>query len=489
MELTADVRALIDDHIATFLDEHELPSVVAAVSCGPELVHVAAAAAPGQPVPSADTPFRIASMTKSFTAAAVLLLRDRGQLRLDDPVAALAPELVSLTGPTTDSPPVTVRHLLSMSGGLAGDDPWADRLLDAEEPTMEALLAGGASFALAPGSGFVYSNFGYAMLGRILTRIDGRPFQDLITTELLEPLGLGATGWHPPVAGGSRPEPARPWWRVEGELVEEPVLGDGGFAAMGGLWSTVADLARWCGWLLDGFPARDGADGPVLARASRREMQQVVTAWPPVITTDAAGTRILAGGYGNGLNVAVDSRLGPMVQHSGGLPGYGSNMRWLPDRGVAVVALANLRYAPARLATLGVLDLLAAQDALPPVYPLTPDPLAACAEGLVSLLNAWSDEQAAALFSFNVDLDEPLARRRAAAAERLAAAGPLAIRSVTALNRAEADVEVVDGQGAIATLSLMLAPEPSPRIQWYELTHPDGAGAGDHHEHRAPDEP
>ncbi len=94
----------------------------------------------------------------------------------------------------------------------------------------------------------------------------------------------------------------------------------------------------------------------------------------------------------------------------------------------------------------------------------------AAAADLVDLLNRWDDVRAAELFAFNVDLDEPLARRRRWAAERLAAHGPLDIRSITALNRAEADVEVTDGRGRALTLSLMLSGEVGRRIQWYELT-------------------
>ena len=66
-------------------------------------------------------------MTKSFTAATILGLRDEGRLSLDDPIARHVPEVAGLHGPTADSPPITVRHLLTMSSGLGTDDPWGDR--------------------------------------------------------------------------------------------------------------------------------------------------------------------------------------------------------------------------------------------------------------------------------------------------------------------------------------------------------------------------
>jgi CubicO group peptidase (beta-lactamase class C family) len=443
---------------------------------------MAAAADPAEPVPTADTVFRIASMTKSFTAAAVLILRDRGRVRLDDPVAFHVPELAGLAGPTADSPPITIRHLLSMAGGMASDDPWADRLLDADAATMDALFGDGAAFATAPG-GFSYSNFGYAMLGRVVTNVAGMPFQDVITDELLIPLGLAATTWTPPPAGSVAP----PYWRVDDVLTREPVLGDGGFAAMGGLWSTARDLARWCGWMLDAFPPRDDPDDPILARASRREMQVVANAIPPRVTPTDDGTRVSAGGYGFGLNVVVDSHLGLVVQHSGGLPGYGSHMAWLPQRGVAAVALANSRYAPARNLTREVLDLLVQADAAPVRAPTPPVALTAAATALVALLNDWSDAVADTLFSFNVGLDDALERRRCIAAERRSEHGPLIIRTVSARNLAEADVQVVDGRGTSMTLALMLSPEPTATVQWYELREPNDSATEEPPERRHDD--
>ena len=121
--------------------------------------------------PGADTVFRIASMTKSFTAAAILLLRDQGSLRLDQPIGDLVPELADLRGPTDDSPAITVRHLLTMSGGFPTDDPWADRLLPLADPAFTSLLRGGFTFETAPGTTFAYSNLGYAMLGRAIARM------------------------------------------------------------------------------------------------------------------------------------------------------------------------------------------------------------------------------------------------------------------------------------------------------------------------------
>ena len=111
---------------AAFAQHHALdrvPAMAAGVVIDGELVAFSGFGA------GPDSLLRIASMTKSFTAAAALILRDEGKLDLDAPIARYAPEFASLKGPTSDSPAITTRHLLSMQGGLATDDPWGDRHL------------------------------------------------------------------------------------------------------------------------------------------------------------------------------------------------------------------------------------------------------------------------------------------------------------------------------------------------------------------------
>src|SRR5688500_18752311 len=104
--------------------------------------------------PTTSSIFRIASMTKSFTAATVLLLRDEGRLRLDDPIAGYVPELANVRLPTTDSPPITIRHLLTMTAGFPTDDPWGDRQQGLDLGEFSRLLSNGLGFAWAPGTRF-----------------------------------------------------------------------------------------------------------------------------------------------------------------------------------------------------------------------------------------------------------------------------------------------------------------------------------------------
>ena len=144
-------------------------------------------------VPDADTVFRIASMTKSFTAATILLLRDEGRLRLDDPVATYVPELAGWAPPTSDSGPVTIRQLLTMSAGLATDDPWGDRQQGLPLDRFAELLAARPTFAWPPGTVFDYSNLGYGILGRVITNVAGAEYREVVRDRLLVPLGMAAS--------------------------------------------------------------------------------------------------------------------------------------------------------------------------------------------------------------------------------------------------------------------------------------------------------
>src|SRR4029079_11224483 len=97
-----------------------------------------------------DTAFRIASMTKSFTAMSILKLRDEGKLSLDDPADKYVPELARLIYPTSDAPRVTIRHLLSHSEGFPEDNPWGDRQLADTDDQLSRMIAGGIPFSNVP---------------------------------------------------------------------------------------------------------------------------------------------------------------------------------------------------------------------------------------------------------------------------------------------------------------------------------------------------
>jgi len=467
----AIARADLERLVALRSQQHRCSIAWGVVSDG-ELILKGATSAEPDPLPTERTVFRIASMTKSFTAAAILILRDRGLLKLDDVVAEIAPEFGAIVGPTLDSPPITIRHLLSMAGGLATDDAWADRHLDFSDEALDELVSNGATFAWAPQSHGEYSNLGFAMLGRVSLRVSGQRAQDFITEHLLRPLAMNRTTWVQPTDD----DWARPFQVVDDQRVPDvDALGDGAIAPMGGLWSCVSDLARWVAWLADAFPPRDAADSGPLCRASRREMQQVQRSFPTTHEVasgerdEAVPERVDGGGYGFGLFVTHDNRFGHFVAHSGGLPGYGSNMRWLPNRAVGVVALGNVTYAPMSLMARRMLEIIDEHGTIP-TADVEPSPaLRDAAHRLAMLISDWTDSSALQLFADNVALDDSFARRARQAAELIAAHGVLTLENVAAVTPMRGRAAMRHADGTERQFDLELSPLVPSQVQLYEV--------------------
>jgi CubicO group peptidase (beta-lactamase class C family) len=110
-------------------------------------------------------------MSKAFTALAILKLRDEGRLSLDATAETYVPEMRGWRYPSADSPRITVRDLLSHTGGLVTDDPWGDRQQVLTPAEFTRMIRDGVPFTRTPGTAFEYSNFGYALLGRIITNV------------------------------------------------------------------------------------------------------------------------------------------------------------------------------------------------------------------------------------------------------------------------------------------------------------------------------
>ena len=300
--------------------------------------------ASNKPVTS-DSLFRIASMSKAFTGLAILKLRDAGKLVLDAPAETYVPEMKAWPSPTSDSPRITVRELLTHSAGFVEDNPWGDRQQVLSEAEFSAYLQAGVPPARAPGLSMEYSNLGFALLGRIISNVSGQRYQDYIKQQIMAPLGMAFTGYDvlasPP---GKRAIGYR--WQ-DNQWLREPDMKDGAFGAMGGVETSAGDYAKWVSFILSAWPARDGADTGVVKRATVREIVSggaFVQAAMRAPAADPAPCR-QARVYGMGWYTVDDCDLGRFVTHSGGYPGYGSYVMLLPDKGVGIFALASRTYA------------------------------------------------------------------------------------------------------------------------------------------------
>jgi CubicO group peptidase (beta-lactamase class C family) len=489
---TADDFARADAVVGDYFGRGGQPAIAYGIVAGGELVHSAGFGARvlGGGPPDAGTVFRIASMSKSFTASAILLLRDAGALALDDPAAQYVPELADWTYGSADAAPLTIRQLLTMTAGFPTDDPWGDRQQGLPIAAFDQLLAAGVSFNWAPGTRFEYSNLGYAILGRVLTMTSGVLYDEFIRTRLLAPLGLASTGFS--ADEFDRERLAVGYRHGLAGWAELPFDPYGAFAPMGGVFSTVADLARWVAGFAAAFPPDGDGDGNgehPLRAASRRQMQlpQAVTGWP------AAGR--LPGGppappayYGFGLFVDEDPALGRVVSHSGGYPGFGSNMRWHPATGVGVIALGNGTYAPMSPLTGLVLDALVPaatsyQVALAPARAAAqekgaPWPQTLAAEEAVNrLIKDWDDAAADALFTENVAQDGPYTERRHTIGLIRDRIGDF---TVDQHRPAESDTPAhrrwwLTGEHGTVQAQIQLSPEGSPRVMSLTLAVPPAA--------------
>ncbi|HEU4780567.1 MAG TPA: serine hydrolase domain-containing protein [Steroidobacteraceae bacterium] len=341
--------AKVDEIFADYALDNHVPGLVYGVVADGKLVHVRSIGVQDldskRPV-TADTLFRIASMTKAFTALTILKLRDEGKLQLDAPAETYIAEMRGWIYPTQDSPRIRVRDLLNHTAGLVTDDPWGDRQTPLPDAEFTKLLREGVPFTRPPGTAYEYSNLGYALLGRIITNVSGQPYADTITQTLLQPLGMTSSGFFVDAAPHERRALGYRWeddaWRPE------PTMAHGAFGAMGGLQTSANEYAKWVAYLLAGWPPRDEANSGPTSRATVRELAQGSSfprSFPQRAGKPGQGACPLAATYGMGLIVSLGCDFGYTLSHGGGYPGYGSHVLLIPAKGLGVFAFANRTYA------------------------------------------------------------------------------------------------------------------------------------------------
>lgn len=295
--------------------DRRLPSVVAGLVRDGELVWAGGAGDVEGRVPGSDVQYRIGSITKTLVAVAVLRLSDAGRVDLDAP----ATELVA-DAPTGRA---TVAQLLAHASGLRAETagPWWERAPGGDWQDLLGRLEDDPT-PHPPGRRFHYSNVGYAVLGELLARVHGRSWEQVVATEVLEPLGMSRTTTRPqaPYASG---------WAVHpfaDVILPEPEHDAGAMAPAGQLWSTVADLARWAAFVGgDGAPLLDPATHALLAR--------------PMVVDDRPGQAWTAA---HGLGFQVWNREGRrLLGHGGSMPGFLASLQVEVESGEAVVVATN----------------------------------------------------------------------------------------------------------------------------------------------------
>ncbi len=311
----------------------------------------------GVPITPASI-FPAASISKQFAAMSILLLAERGQLSLDDPVWKFIPEWADREHR------ITIRHLLTHTSGLRE----AFTLIGVGSPREDGLnvndaitrgLARQRGLNFVPGTEFQYNNGGYNLLGTIVKRVSGQSLREFAQANIFEPLGMTHTHFHDDpamlvpnrVTGYSRGK--------DGFRLARP---EGGIVGNAGLFTTASDLMKW---------EQNFADAKVGTPALLAEMQQ------PVVATEWGDGSF----YGFGLLIGEHRGL-RTVGHGGGDPGISTYVLRYPDQGLAVTVLGNMDEIPAMTLTHGVADLYLA-DAFP-APPATNSPAAPASVSLTS---------------------------------------------------------------------------------------------------------
>ena len=349
-----------------------VPALVAGVVRDGELVWADGyGSLPGGPVE--EVQFRIGSITKTITAVLVLRAVRDGLVALDEPVSTVLGDI----GYGDRTP----RMLLAHSSGMQAEPPgpWWERAPGRSWAELAGHDGSRDVFApvFDPGDRYHYSNLGFALLGELVARVRGRSWWETAQQEVLGPLGMSRTTFlpEPPVATGFSVHP------YEGALVPEPATDTGAMAPAGQLWSTIGDLARWAGFLIEGRTS-------VLSQAELARAMTAQASDPEAGLEHAHGLgfRLMRGGSGT------------LVGHTGSMPGFlaGCFVDRARRTGALVLANGTVGVATGELARDLLEELEECEPALPaPWRPSDPVPAA-----VADVLGVWHWGNTALVFAW-----------------------------------------------------------------------------------------
>jgi CubicO group peptidase (beta-lactamase class C family) len=366
----AEAAALYDLWVGEQLAYHQIPGVVVGVVAGGELVwakgYGTSDLAGGVPLTPA-TPFRLGSVSKLFTATAILQLRDAGKLRLDDPVAKHLPWF-QVPSPFADAPPITIEQLLTHTSGLSRESPfpaWSTHRFPSREELRAAISE--VTVISPPGQTYRYSNLGMALLGEIVASLSGESWESYMQSHIAAPLGMRATTAAPtPEVIAALPRQHRRK-QSDGSRGTLDYYETGAIAPAAAVVSTLEDLARFAALHLSADPAGGSASGAqILSPATLAEMQRARFVYPSWTG-------------GRGLGFAVSRRDGrTWVSHGGWIGGHRTDFLLDPERKLAAIALTNADDASPSLFSRQAMDVIggaiAASGPKPSPTPIPADP-------------------------------------------------------------------------------------------------------------------
>lgn len=460
---------LVDELYKTYAEKNHFPAYAFAVVLDGELLYknVGGMANIEENIPANDeTMFRIASMSKSFTTMAILQLRDAGKLKLDDPISIYIPAMKGQEL-TKDGAAITIRHLMSHQAGFPEDNPWGDRQLADSEADLIALIEKGLSFSNATGAHYEYSNLGFAMLGYIIHKVSGLTYDAYIKKAILDPLGMQHTTYE--YRSIPKENLANGYRTIKGNWVNVPLLKDGIYGAMGGMITSIADFAKYVALHQAAWPERNDSENNIIRRSTVREMHQPYTFIDlnPNYQFPSGKKLATTSSYSYGLNWMHDAEGKTSIGHSGGLPGFGSNWRFMPEYGLGVIFFANHTYAPTSKINLIVLDTLVQLAQLEPRVVTVSPILAQRQKELVQLLPSW--EKMPAVFAENFFDDYLIDELKAEAKKLFDEAGEIKVVGKMVAHNQLRGYCILEGAKQKLKLSFTLSPENPALIQEYHL--------------------
>ncbi|EST53372.1 penicillin-binding protein [Brevibacillus panacihumi W25] len=373
-----------EDFAKKLLEESEVPGAVIAVARDGEWIYQESFGVRDQeqqlPL-SMDTVFGIASVTKSFTCAAIMQLQEAGKLSVTDPVIRYLPEFRFLDDEMTNA--ITIEQFMAHTPGMpplpyldgamkrsleqdpailgteAEEELKTVPYLDTYAEVLEAIAKWKGTALGAPGTAFSYNNDGYGLLGAIIERVSNMSYEQYLSEHILGPLGMTRTVFAVEDLADSE-DVATLYTRkkIDGneQVIAAPLWHDApAMRACGFLKSTARDLLTY----LELF--RTGGEAPASGVLSRESIHQMTT---PHARCDGYRS------YGYGLMVSPAFPGGALIEHGGSLKGISSHVFVQPQTGLSGVVLCNVDGVPVRDLVLGILNTISNRSADALIYPI-----------------------------------------------------------------------------------------------------------------------
>jgi CubicO group peptidase (beta-lactamase class C family) len=327
-ELTSTMN-MIESWLNEHIDYHKIPGMSVGIVYGQDLVYVKSFGysdlenrTPATP----ETIYRIASITKTFTATAIMQLRDRGKLELNDPISKHL-DWFEIKNRFPGAPDITIWHLLTHTSGLpqeAAFPYWTDYVFPTREEMIDALP--GQETVYPPEHKFKYSNLALSLAGEIVTAVSGQPYEQFIKENILKPLEMKSTSVL--ITENEMKWLATPYSRLfsDGSRKIMPFTDTKGITPAGNMASTVSDLAKYISFQ---FRVDSSDTNTILKGSTLREMQRIQ--WLAKDWT-----------WGWGLGFEISRWNGKtLVGHSGRVAGNRTIIAFVPTDKIGVVVLIN----------------------------------------------------------------------------------------------------------------------------------------------------